>query len=225
LDHSVHLDLTTGMSPVNPMEPHPSLKMKPARRQLLFAAATRAFTAHGFEQASLNRIIGEIGMSKSSFYHYFANKTELFQQIVHQAVAPFAEMIEGFTPEKLSKDRFWPAIMAITNISTDLLQSHPEVFQVGRMFHRNLHQPNGICEDLMVGPMRLLTRTLEHGKVIGAIRDDLPSSLLLDGVVALGMATDRWVLLHTEQYTPEEFEVLNSKILGMFIRILAPDEG
>ncbi|MCF6272319.1 MAG: TetR/AcrR family transcriptional regulator [Rhodobacteraceae bacterium] len=205
------------------MNDHPSTKMKPERRAALFAAATREFTEHGFEQASLNRIIAGIGMSKSSFYHYFANKTELFEQILQQALAPFAKLVQGFEPKSLSRENFWPAILKAAQGSSALLAQHPEIFAVGRMFHRNLPEPNGICAGMMDVPMALVTRLLEHGKVIGSIRDDLPTSLLLESVLALLMAVDRWAIEHTETYSKAEFDGFHEKIVNMFIRLLAPE--
>ncbi len=203
--------------------PHPSLKMKPERREKLFAAATHAFTELGFEQASLNQIIAEIGMSKSSFYHYFANKTELFEQIFQQALAPLAQIAEAFQPEMLTKETFWPLILATSQGSSDLFVNQPEIFNVGRMFHRNLNEPNGICKAMMAAPLALVTRILEHGKVIGTIRDDLPTSLLIEAVMGLGMAIDRWAIEHIESYSKGEFEAFNEQMVGMFIKLLAPE--
>ena len=205
------------------MQPHPSLKMKPERREKLFAAATREFTAHGFEQASLNNIIAEVGMSKSSFYHYFANKTELFEQILQQALAPLAQIAKAFQPEILTRDTFWPLILSTSQGSSDLFVNQPEIFDVGRMFHRNLHEPNGICKAMMEAPLALVTRILEHGKVIGTIRDDLPTSLLIEAVMGLGMAIDRWAVEHIQSYSKAEFEAFNEKMVGMFIKVLAPE--
>ena len=204
------------------MELHPSSKMKPERRNALFAAATQEFTEYGFEQASLNRIIGEVGMSKSSFYHYFANKTELFQQIFQQTLAPVAKIVERFEPESLTKDTFWPAINASTLGSSEFLLEHPELFNIGRMFHRNLHEPNGICADMMKMPMDLITRLIERGKEIGTIRDDLPTSLLLSSAIGLGMAIDRWAIDNSEHFTSDTFIEFQEKVIGMFVSILGP---
>lgn len=206
------------------MHTHPSRTMKPDRRSALFTTATRAFTTLGFEQASLNRIIADVGMSKSSFYYYFTNKTDLFEQILAQALAPLAEMASAFKPETLTRAQFWPVILATTQGSSDVFVNNPEIFAVGRMFHRNLNDPNGICNAIMAAPMALVTRILEHGKVIGAIRDDLPTSLLIEAVMGLGMAIDRWAIEHIESYTKAECEAFNAKMIGMFTNLLTPED-
>jgi len=206
------------------MQPHPSLKMKPERREKLFAAATREFTEHGFEQASLNRIISEVGMSKSSFYHYFANKTELFKQIFAQTLAPLAQIADAFHPETLTKETFWPAILMASQGGSELFMNQPEIFDVGRMFHRNLNEQSGICTDMMAAPLALVSRLLEHGKVIGTIRDDLPTSLLIEAAMGMGMAIDRWAIEHIETYSKPALDAFNEKAMGMFIKVLAPED-
>ena len=205
------------------MQPHPSLKMKPDRRDKLFAAATREFTERGFEQASLNKIIGEVSMSKSSFYHYFANKTELFQQIFAQTFAPLAQIVDAFEPETLSRDTFWPAILSVSQGGSDMVADHPEVFDVGRMFHRNLNEPSGVCDDMMKAPLTLVSRILEHGKVIGTIRDDLPTSLLIEASMGMGMAIDKWAIEHNENHSKAEFDAFTEKAVGMFVKVLSPE--
>ena len=205
------------------MDAHPSLKMKPERREALFHAATREFTEHGFKQASLNRIIGNVAMSKSSFYHYFGNKTELFQQIMQQTMAPIAALTDTFTPETLTAQTFWPEILAASKGMNDLLSGNPEIFAVGRMFHRNLTAPGALCQGMMEAPIAMVNRLLEHGKVIGTIRDDLPTSLLRDSVMALGMAMDRWAVENMADFDPADFEAFQEKTAKMFIGLLSPE--
>ncbi|MBL1434605.1 MAG: TetR/AcrR family transcriptional regulator [Rhodobacteraceae bacterium] len=197
--------------------------MKPERRAKLFTAATAEFTALGFEQASLNKIISEVGMSKSSFYHYFANKTELFQQIFSQTLAPIAQIADAFQPETLTKETFWPAILSASQHGSELFAHQPEIFDVGRMFYRNLNEPSGICSNMMKAPLALMGRILEHGKVIGSIRDDLPTSLLIEAAMGMGMAIDKWAIEHIETYSKPEFDAFNEKVVGMFVKVLAPE--
>ncbi|MDO5723943.1 MAG: TetR/AcrR family transcriptional regulator [Flaviflexus sp.] len=55
------------------------------RWQELYRAAAREF-AHGFDGASLNAMLAEAGMSKSSFYHQVADKAHLFDLVVRAAL-------------------------------------------------------------------------------------------------------------------------------------------
>lgn len=204
------------------MPPHPSLNMKPERREALFAAATKEFSTFGFEQASLNRIIGQIGMSKSSFYHYFPNKTALFEQIIYQTFEPFTQTALHFQPQSLTSETFWPEVFRTIESTSEIFAAHPEVFNVGRMFHRNLNEPGSISVEIMEKPIAFITRILEEGKQVGAIRDDLPTSLLLESVIALGMAIDRWALEHTEGYSVQELNAFQARVMDIFQKMLSP---
>jgi len=44
------------------------------------------FTINGYEQASLNTIIREAGISKGSLYYYFEDKTDLYLAVIDRVV-------------------------------------------------------------------------------------------------------------------------------------------
>jgi AcrR family transcriptional regulator len=58
------------------------------RRQEIIETTARLFTQKGYDKVSIQDIVGELQMSKSTFYVYFANKEELFLEcadhIFHQ---------------------------------------------------------------------------------------------------------------------------------------------
>ena len=43
-------------------------------KQKLLDAALAEFNEYGYEQASINRILAQAGMSKGQFYYHFKNK-------------------------------------------------------------------------------------------------------------------------------------------------------
>ena len=56
-------------------------KLAPAQQQAILGAALDEFAAHGFHDASLNRIIDAAGISKGSMYYYFDGKEDLFAHV------------------------------------------------------------------------------------------------------------------------------------------------
>ena len=201
---------------------HHSMKMKPDRRAALFGVATQEFTEYGFEQASLNRIIGEVGMSKSSFYHYFADKSELFQQIMVQTFSPIVALAAEFDPQALSADNFWSGILEITGSAEAMSHYSPEMLNVGRMYFQNIEVADRLCAEMIEGPTAFVETLLQHGQSLGVIREDLPSSFLISCVMALGMEIDRWGLENIEPFDSAQIADFNEMALDMFIRILTP---
>jgi len=200
------------------------MRKLPADKQTrLFQVASGEFAEHGFERASLNRIIGAVGMSKSSFYHYFPSKTNLFAQILQDAVAPVIAAGQELDMQHLQAETFWPWILQTTQDLTEIVNSRPELVQVGRMFYRSFDNPQerALTRDIMIELSQWIETLLVRGQALGQIRDDLPASYLIDVVIALGVSTDRWMLAHWDAVSDQDRMQMNGNILDMFRRLLA----
>ena len=56
-------------------------KLPAAQQQAILRAALEEFAAHGFHDASLNRVIEAAGISKGSMYYYFDGKEDLYAYV------------------------------------------------------------------------------------------------------------------------------------------------
>lgn len=83
-------------------EDGPRLLKRPARRQALIAAATRAFARTGFSATSLDDVAAEAGVSRVLIYRHFDSKAELYQAALDQV----AEQLIAATraPDQLGPD-------------------------------------------------------------------------------------------------------------------------
>jgi AcrR family transcriptional regulator len=52
--------------------------LEPERRTAILDVAAAEFAAHGFTDASYNRIIQRAGISKGAMYYYFDDQEDLF---------------------------------------------------------------------------------------------------------------------------------------------------
>jgi AcrR family transcriptional regulator len=72
---------------------HPEL-----RRGELLDCAQALFLARGYDNASLNDVIAEAGVSKGAFYHYFASKEALLEalaeRLARQALADVQDILD-----------------------------------------------------------------------------------------------------------------------------------
>ncbi len=62
--------------------------------------AQRLFYSKGYEQTSVQQIINEVGVSKGTFYHYFASKAELLDALVERMTA---QVLAALTPTVVDK--------------------------------------------------------------------------------------------------------------------------
>ena len=194
------------------------------KRARLFREAADEFAAHGLKRASLNRIIRRAGLSKSSFYHFFANKDDLFRQVLEGAVTPFVQGHAQLALSGLTADGFWPAIAAMAREMVLAVNAAPELVAVARMFYRCIEtqEDRAATEDVMAGVTAWLDALIRRGQALGQVRDDLPVGLMIDIALGTGMAMDRWMLAHWEDLPPDQRLVLSDRFFHMFHRLFAP---
>ena len=206
------------------MSDHPSQKLSPEKSAALYAVASREFANYGFNQASLNRIISEIGMSKSSFYHYFAGKRDLFNQTIDQAISPILAGYNDFDLSTLTAETLWPSLFQLAGELIEQINASTDLTIIMRMFYRCIDNPQE--KDLIAPYMGRftdwLTALLHRGQELDLFRDDLPDSLLIDALMAMGISIDRWMLDNWEQTSASERVELNQKTIALFIQVLTP---
>lgn len=75
-----------------PWEGKAQLRLKPDRFAALCRAAADEFLAHGFEGASLDRIMAATGVGRSTIYRQFGNKNGLFRYVIGREVEALAAL-------------------------------------------------------------------------------------------------------------------------------------
>ena len=198
--------------------------MAPEKRERLFQAARDEFAARGFSHASLNRIIGAVGMSKSSFYHYFRDKADLFHQTFTSTLAPIIELQETIDIDSLTRDSLWPTIMASMRQAVQITQTRPEIIIAGRMFYKSRDASEGaaLTGEYLGALSGWITGIIHRGQEVGAFRDDLPDDLLIDMLMAMGMTMDNWMLTRWDRFDESERSGLMVKFIDIVQRFLAP---
>jgi len=83
----------------------------PERCKRILDAATRYFSAHGLERASLEAIAAEAGVSKMTIYSHFGSKEGLFQAVVRQRTETVVGGVAG--AEELDPNQPHKALLAI----------------------------------------------------------------------------------------------------------------
>lgn len=80
-----------------------------ARRQLIIDVATRQFLERGYDGASLDSIVREMGGSKGTIYRHFTGKEELFSAVIRESMS---------LEEVMSIDAAAPPAEALTTYAT-----------------------------------------------------------------------------------------------------------
>ena len=199
-------------------------ELAPERRRRLLETAAREFAAKGYEHASLNAIIRDCDMRKSSFYHYVGSKAALFDVVVQEAMSELARLLDIPAPQELIGPHYWDAV---TRLVTDVLAvaaSGDWYADVGRLFYRPdapiQHSP--IMRGVVQSIGGWLSQALASGRACGAIRDDLPESLQIALVSDVVRCLDHWSLQHLSEYPrPAQNDITRVQI-DVLRRLLAP---
>lgn len=201
--------------------------LAPERQQRLFEAAAREFAAHGFDGASLNRILATAGMGKSSFYHYFDDKADLCATLVERALeALFAEI---GTPDlgALTAAGFWDSFETCYHACLGGISRDPELVQLGGLFYRLRADPRtGAPTDRLAEATRgWIDAVIARGQALGVLRRDLPRTLLVETALALAETLDRWVIAHWDGLSEAARAELPALHVGLFRDLLGARPG
>lgn len=147
------------------------VKAPEERRAEIVETAERLFREVGYARCSVERIIGEIGVAKGTFYHYFKSKPDILETIVDRTLDQIVEMAETVAAD--------PSRDALSKMELLLSGSHlgdDRSLGVAEMLHlpenRELHELTNIQSVLRLSP--ILAKVVEQGNREGVFSVDRP---------------------------------------------------
>jgi AcrR family transcriptional regulator len=171
------------------------------KRERLLDTAAQEFAAHGFEGASLNRILERTGMSKGAAYYYFEDKLDLFAAVARYCADRIGLIDDAVDPAGLTAATFWPTFAELHRRPLLRAFERPWLFAALRAAGRL--PPKALSREPLASLAgRLIawvTAIVRRGQALGAIRADVPDALLFAWLDALDDASDRWLLGHWQE--------------------------
>ena len=181
------------------------------------------FSTHGYDGASYNKIIVKIGISKGSMYYYFENKEDLFVTCFLDEARATGSFDFANTSYPLTEDKFayWDLIKALSSKQWNDVFQHPVLMSLLRQLvslgtdHPIFRKLNIECEGL--SEYWDLIAILEHGVLIGAIRDDVPLNVL----IRMNTEYEVWLMQETQEGRISEQQAVD-KFFEMFKHLFEP---
>jgi AcrR family transcriptional regulator len=198
--------------------------LAPEARARLLDAAAKHFARHGFDGASLNEILAEVGISKGAYYYYFDDKDDLFATALENAIdAALARTpIPAF--ERLTREQFWPAVERFVeewaagfDSSSDLVQAALQLTETQRRSPRYapmFAKAQAMYRDLVVA-----------GQRVGCIRRDLPTEVLVRLLEANDAVLDGVFLATQRTVTRASLDRHVRLVFDTFKRLLVVEPG
>lgn len=203
-------------------------RMPSEKREHLLTSAAQEFAAHGFEGASLNRILEAARIGKSSAYYYFEDKADLFCTTIAYCLdrlqlAPADDLFTALTAQT-----FWPAMTEIREQALLRAQQRPWLFGAVRAAEHLT--PESLQQESLARLVRSLTQyqltgmgsLIQSGQALGLIRTDLPQELLLAWFRALDGASDDWLLTQLDHLDQETIRHISQQTMATIQLALAP---
>ena len=201
-------------------------KLPEEKRERILEAAAKEFVAHGYEGASMNRMLAKAGISKGAAYYYFDDKADLYAT----AVLHYSEDLlagSSFDPTRLTAENYWDAIAAIYRHQFTSYTEQPWVFglaKAGGALSAEM-MTEGPLADLFEQAQFVLVQILRRGRELSLVRNDLSEELLLSLVIAADDAHDRWLITHWSELSQTDLESAAVRMTNILQRLLSPDLG
>ena len=154
-------------------------KLSPEKRERIMEAAAKEFSARGFEQASLNRILEAAGVSKGAAYYYFDDKADVFMTVV-QYYSQGVRLNIDVDIDQLTAETFWPTFTQIYQQQLIYAFDHPGGMGVLTAISKVSDDTLQAYEVLAAFAQEItawLTTFLKKGQTVGVIRGE--KSLLI----------------------------------------------
>jgi AcrR family transcriptional regulator len=194
-------------------------KLPAAQQQAILRSARDEFAAHGLRDASLNRVIEAAGISKGSMYYYFDGKDDLFAYVTRTeleglfaGVGPLPDLDHG------GADGFWSSLEDYYLRLMSALAASPQLAALVRGWvaaskNPSFQQAMGEVEQ---ATLPWIEQALATGQRVGAVRTDLPPTLLIAVILGMGEAMDLWLVAQQPDTDalPELIGALVSMIRG-----------
>jgi len=172
-------------------------RLAAAQQERILEAALDEFAAHGYRDASLNRIIASAGISKGSMYYYFDGKEDLYAQVIRDGLEHLLAGGGAVTvPADSDADAFWEALEQQYLHLMQRLTANPRLAGLLRDWLAGAGAPalGAAQQEAEQATAPWLAQILAIGQGNGAVRTDLPAELIIALALAMGQAIDTWLI-------------------------------
>lgn len=200
------------------------LALPPALQAQLLDPAELEFAAHGYSKASLNRILAAAGMSKGQAYYYIADKADLYGAVIERALGRLVERIGLEWHAPAGAEDFWRQVIVFFDRLAAVFKEDDTLAALARGLYEG-PSSQGASKGLMLKIRQKLETLLFEGQAVGAIRTDMPRSLIAAALFGAAREIDFWFASHWDELSLSDALELNGKTIGMIRAMAAEPEG
>jgi AcrR family transcriptional regulator len=198
-------------------------KLPLEKRERLMELAAQEFALHGFDDASVNRILETLQMSKGAAYYYFEDKVDLFFTVIQYCIERLKVFSLELDPAALTAESFWPTFAELHR--QPLLRSFEQPWLFAAVRAAEHLSPVALQREPLAtfaGQVKTWVLSIvKRGQELGVIRTDMSEDLIFAWLEALDDASDHWLLAHWSHLDREAIAHVSDQTVDGMRRALA----
>lgn len=173
--------------PENPYVNPTFAKLPSEKQERVLDAAIDEFSRWGYEKASINRMVGQLGIAKGSIFQYFGSKKNLYFFIFQYAVGLVRRSLKGVKAETKGEG-FFVRLAKSLRAGIHFIRHHPRIYQIylKMLFQEDFPFRADLLRTIRLFSIDYLRPIIEEGIDRGELRQDLDpevAAFFLDAVL------------------------------------------
>lgn len=171
-------------------------KLPLEKRERIEAALICEFADKGYQKASLNTVVGGLGIAKGSLYQYFANKEAIFLHVFDLFTGKIKALLQQPPGMELS---LWPAVRRTMLMGVSFIDQHPEFYQLylNVLFEHEVPRREELIARVRLFSMEYFGPLVRQGQTEGTVNDKVPPAM---AVFLIDAALDRFLQGYARSY-------------------------
>ncbi|MDD5759392.1 MAG: TetR/AcrR family transcriptional regulator [Desulfobulbaceae bacterium] len=174
-------------------------KLPAEKKAKIEAALLKEFADKGYQKASLNTVVGSLGIAKGSLYQYFANKESIFLYIFDLFTAKVKGMLQRSSGHELPQADLWQAVRRTMFAGIAFIDRYPDFYQLylNVLFEHEVPQREELISRVRLFPMEYFGPLVALGQAQGRISRAVPLSMV---VFLIDASLDRFLQGYARSY-------------------------
>ncbi|MCG6945478.1 MAG: TetR/AcrR family transcriptional regulator [Deltaproteobacteria bacterium] len=162
-------------------------KLPSDKKERILDVAIDEFSRCGYDKASINRMVGRLGIAKGSIFQYFGSKKNLYFHIFEHAVALVKRSLKGVKAGSEGEDFFIRLAMSL-QAGIYFIRRYPRIYQIylKMLFQEDFPFRADLLKTIRLFSIDYLRPIIEEAVTAGQLREDLDPELaafFLDAVL------------------------------------------
>ncbi|UCG14759.1 MAG: TetR/AcrR family transcriptional regulator [Deltaproteobacteria bacterium] len=153
-------------------------KLPSDKQERIMDAAIEEFARWGYEKASINRMVGRLGIAKGSIFQYFGSKRNLYFYVFDHAVVLVKRSLKQVKAHSEGED-FFVRLAKSLQAGIHFIRRHPRIYQVylKMLFQEDFPFRTDLLKMIRLFSIDYLRPLVEEGMGRGELRQDLDPEL------------------------------------------------